>query len=77
MGEGGLRAKALGVVARRHEQTGGGVDAHAVEGQEPWGGLCHEFAEQGVDARDLLLELLDAPAERTERHLGGMVHHVG
>ena len=67
MRPGGLGAEPVGVVPGGDEQQGGGVGADAVEGEQARGAGGDEGDDELVQAAELAVEELGAPAELAER----------
>jgi hypothetical protein len=69
---GGLASDPLRVVARRHQQDGGGVDTDTLDGEQPPSGGLDELAEQAVEFAVVGFDGQHPPAEGAHRQLGGV-----
>jgi hypothetical protein len=72
VGEGGLGADPVGVVAGGDEQHGGGVGADTVEGDKARRGLGNDVVEFVVEAGVVGFDVKDAAAEGLHGELGGV-----
>jgi len=70
VGEGGLAAQPLGIVAGGHQQASRGDRAHALDGQKFWCCLSHQLAQLQIERLDLNAELLIPAREGLEGKLG-------
>jgi hypothetical protein len=71
VGEGGFATQAVGVVARGHQQGGGGVGADALEGDQVRGGRGDQLAQVGVERLDLGGQLPVPDGDHLQGDLGG------
>src|SRR6266480_7851054 len=69
---GGLGAEPLRMVPGGDEQQRRGVGADAIEGEQARGVAGHEGDEELVEAAELAVEELGAPAELPQRDAGGI-----
>jgi len=76
VGEGGLGADPVGVVAGGDEQQGGGVGADTLQGQQARGGRCDEPVELAIQAGAVGVDVDDASSEGLHGQLGGIHHDV-
>ena len=64
------------MVPGRDEQQRGGVGADAVEGQQARRVRCHQGDDELVEALELAVEELGAPAELPQRDASGVADDV-
>jgi hypothetical protein len=72
VGERGLAAQPLGIVAGGGQQLPCMVDADRVQLQQPGCGPADQLGEALVGQADLLVELVDAAGDHTQRRLDGL-----
>jgi hypothetical protein len=73
---GGLGAEPPGVVAGGDEEQRGGVRADPVQGEQPGGAGGDEGDDKLVEALELAVEELRAPAQLAQREPGGVADDV-